>query len=127
MDDGLERADLVAVYGTLREGGGNHVTMTHASGGKLLGKFWTTPDWTMYTLGGYPALTEGGSDSVLLEIYRVKSLKALDQLEGYPGYYDRKVIETPWGGAWLYIMDEDAIPLNTYPVDSGDWIKYRSN
>ena len=113
--------DLVAVYGSLREGLHNHgvisrhdpefVGLTRISGFK------------MHSFGPYPFITHGDG-SVLAEVYRVPSTDCaddLDMLEGYPSYYDREQVETEFGTAWVYFIDGET----GYPeVPEGDWKEF---
>jgi gamma-glutamylcyclotransferase (GGCT)/AIG2-like uncharacterized protein YtfP len=117
---------LVAVYGTLRKGSYNNYVMGESM---LLGTFTTGPQYAMYSLGGFPALTDGEHE-VVIEVYKVTSkatMRRIDSLEGYNerdthhGFYDRKTMETPWGPAFYYTQERDQIshlPL----VASGDWM-----
>jgi len=117
----------VAVYGSLRAGLGNHGLIGHPlqqGNAKFLGVFKTEPVYTLHHLGGFPGLKRNGNTAVVMEVYEVdqQTGKSIDQLEGYsekrePTFYDRDVIETPWGNAFTYIYMGN--PNN--PVESGDW------
>ena len=117
--------ERVAVYGSLREGMYNSPVMGIA-GGKLLGTLWTPPKYTMYSLTQYPAVVTNGSDSICIEVYEVEDIIPVDNLEGYPDYYGRELIDTPWGKAWLYTLTKDSLPDYVEVVMSGDWVKYRN-
>jgi gamma-glutamylcyclotransferase (GGCT)/AIG2-like uncharacterized protein YtfP len=111
---------LVAVYGTLRKGGGNDILL---SGSEYKGSFRTEPIFTMFNIG-CPYVSTGGTDSITVEVYSIsdETLRWLDQLENYPGLYDRTQIDTPWGKAWMYIIDSFHFNGASY-VPSGDWMK----
>ena len=120
---------LVAVYGSLRSGMGNH--QYYLSDSEYKGKFTTEPEYTLYSLQWYPGLKLNGNTSVVMEVYEVdeKTLTNLNRLEGYyPGekstFYDRIEINTPWGKAFTYIyvneLSKDSI------VESGDWVMYKN-
>ena len=118
---------LVAVYGSLRKGLGNHRLLENA---KYLGDFETEPIFSLYSLGSFPGLKKEGTTSVTMEVYEVTPIEAnrIDQLEGYvPGrestFYDKIPIETPYGEASVYIY-VDRIP-DARLVPSGDWKQYR--
>ena len=117
----------VAVYGSLRQGLGNHNYFLKNA--KYLGEFKTEPIYSLYSLGGYPGLKENGSTSVTMEVYEVNEQEAdaIDRLEGYSSnrestFYDKKQIETPYGKAGVYIyvnnISKDRL------VKSGDWKNY---
>lgn len=96
----------VAVYGTLREGEGNHRVMNVARG-ELVG---TTrlSGYVMHSLhGGFPGVKRG-EGTVVVEVYELPDVRALDYLEGYNekhpenGLYDRHITNTEFGDAWIY-------------------------
>lgn len=94
---------LVFVYGTLKFGFKNYSVMQQASG-SFQREAITDPEYSMINMGGFPAVIIGGDTSIHGEIFRVKSLKLLDRLEGYPRFYDRIEIQTPMGPAWMYVL-----------------------
>lgn len=115
--------DLVAVYGSLREGLGNHRLIESCeklSTERLHG-------FKMNDLGYFPAAfsTNNPEDSIVIEIYKVdedQTKESLDALEGYrSGFYDRIKVSTSKGDAWIYIMDENK---SLKIVEEGDWIEY---
>lgn len=111
---------LVAVYGSLRKGMGNHRLLTSA-------ELMTTErisGFEMYSLGGYPFIRPGEGD-ITIEVYVVDThtFKRLDQLEGFPSFYNRKLVKTSVGSAWIYFIDQ---PGNPYRVQDGDWVAYRT-
>lgn len=111
---------LVFAYGSLKYGFGNHYLL---SGSKLLGSLETQPVFTMYDLGAYPAVTESGSCTIHGEVYEVApdTFSEIDRLEGYPDFYNRIQITTPYGLAWIYIVSEDYV-LGKRVVESGVWL-----
>ncbi len=110
--------NLIFVYGTLRAGEVNHGLL---KGCRFLGCCRTAPLFTMFDMGGYPAVVAGGTTSITGEVYRIdgKTLERLDTLEEYPHLYDRVRMETPFGPAWFYLYVEKTggRPL----VPGGDW------
>ena len=120
-----KKNNLVAVYGTLRLGQGNHHVLSD-NNAIYLGAFQSPPEYTMYTMGGFPALVERGTTSIYMEVFKVddKGLKQVDSLEGYredseTRHYNRITISTPWGPAYLYVYD--SAPINRSVISSGDW------
>ena len=120
---------LVAVYGSLRSGMGNH--QYYLSDSEYKGTFSTEPEYTLHSLQWYPGLKLNGNTSVVMEVYEVDEevLKTLNRLEGYrygepATFYDRIEINTPWGKAFTYIyvneLSKDSI------VESGDWVAYKT-
>lgn len=120
----MENKKLIAVYGTLRKGFGNHRLIENAD---YLGTFNTPPIYNMYSLGGFPGLKKNGETSIIMEVYAVNKEEAsnVDSLEGYtegqtPYFYDKEYIETPWGTAGVYIYVRDLLYSNSQ-ISSGDF------
>jgi gamma-glutamylcyclotransferase (GGCT)/AIG2-like uncharacterized protein YtfP len=92
----------VFVYGTLLRGEVNHHLL---HGARFLGEHRTEPRFTLLALGAYPGLVAGGDTPVFGEVYAVDAagLLRLDQLEDYPRLYDRRLIPTTHGSAWVYL------------------------
>lgn len=117
----------VAVYGSLRQGFGNHGRLM---GARLVGTTQTVEKYSMYSLGGFPMVQlEGAKTSpITVEVYECndEQLRSLDYLEGYRGpglgnFYDRSEVETGCGPALIYhIEGREGRDL----VESGDWKKY---
>jgi len=123
--------ELVAVYGSLRKGLGNHRVLGDS---ECVGKGLVT-GFGMYSLGGYPALTTlAERTDVVVEVYEADedTMVRLDRLEGYPTFYDRKKVAVhldageagveAYTTAWIYYID------NTFDerrfVEGGDWVEY---
>ena len=120
---------LVAVYGSLRSGMGNH--QYYLSDSEYKGTFSTEPEYTLHSLQWYPGLKLNGNTSIVMEVYEVdeETLKNLNRLEGYyPGekstFYDRIEINTPWGKAFTYIYVNELSKESI--VESGDWVMYKN-
>lgn len=120
---------LVAVYGSLRRGMGNH--QHHLSTSEYKGTFTTESEYTLHSLSAYPGLKLDGNHSVVMEVYEVDEdvLNRLNQLEGYyPGekstFYDRIEINTPWGKAFTYIYVNELSKESI--VESGDWVGFKN-
>lgn len=114
---------LIAVYGTLLAGFGNHRLIKNA---EYLGTFNTEPIYNLHDLGNFPGLKHDGKTSVKMEVYAVNEQEAyfVDCLEGYtPGgnntFYDKETISTPFGdaGVYIYVKSLEGVPL----VESGDY------
>lgn len=105
----------VMVYGTLKRGFGNHYLL---EGSQYLGD--AEVNAAMYSMGGFPAIILGGDSTIKGEVYEVDgvTLRQLDSLEGYPGWYDRELVDTPYGNAFIYTMHSAA---NRAVVPSGVW------
>lgn len=117
---------LCFVYGSLREGLGNH---------RVLGESKRQDDgvipfgFRMRSMGGFPAIYHAGAQDetpITVEVYEVSSedvAQRLDWLEGYPNFYDRKVIKLADGRVgWVYFIhrEDTSRPL----VPEGDWKKF---
>lgn len=112
---------LYAVYGTLKEGFGNHYILNNSS---LVHRGFVSIPFKMVSLGGFPGLIPDIiKNSIFLEIYEVDSDETearLDRLEGYPNFYDKYVIDTPVGEANVYYLkDEEYQECDL--VETGNW------
>lgn len=117
---------LIAVYGTLRKGFGNHRLLVNAD---YIGEFKTPPVYNLHNLGGFPGLKNGGNTSVVMEVYAVNEEEGrrVDALEGYtpgqtPYFYDKEMIETPFGEAGVYtyvrqLGENSLIPSGDYYLE----------
>ena len=109
----------VAVYGTLKHGRYNNVLLSRSeilSVERLKG-------WEMYDLGAYPAVKPSDSTecTIHVEIYEVDKevLKNIDRLEGFPRFYNRKLVETSVGEAYIYFLDR-RLPQHM-KIKEGKW------
>ena len=116
---------LLAVYGTLKQGNGNHRYLRES---KLLGTHVTEPKYTMHSLGGFPGVRLEGKTPITVEVYRVTNrdvLTNINSLEGYTGkkddpenWYDCIEIDTPYGSADMYYFKQQ---LNGPVIKDGIW------
>ena len=107
---------LVAVYGTLKQGHGNHRLLSQS---QFMGHE-TLYGWEMHSLGFCPAIVYSTPDSkVWTEVYKVDedTFRRLDMLEGYPSFYNRKLVTTQYGEAWVYFFDS-ARDISNFGEDS---------
>jgi len=105
---------LLFVYGTLKSG---HKNNSLLSDGELLGNHLTEPCYTMYDLGLFPAITLDGDTAIHGEVWSVPNLELTDYLEGYPTFYNRTLIPTEYGDAWVYYLSS----ANYEVIESGIW------
>ena len=122
----------VIVYGTLKQGHGNHRLL---EGQEFLGRIKLDDKFVMYNLGPFPAVVhldevpEEIADDVTTvfgEVYSVDTecLAAMDVLEGNGRYYTRKKVPTKeFKNAWIYLFPKEA--TKRYPrsaiVEGGLW------
>jgi gamma-glutamylcyclotransferase (GGCT)/AIG2-like uncharacterized protein YtfP len=110
----------VFVYGTLKRGLYNHYWIQDGSylgRRRLIGA-------RLHNLGRFPMALLTESDAVIHgELYRVSEagLRHLDQLEGYPSFYDRTEVRLSDGStAWIYHgTSQQVAPHPEVPL--GDW------
>ena len=123
----------VAVYGSLRQGMGNHGLLR---GQEFVGTTVTDEPFAMYSLGGFPKVVLRGEKvcPIVVEVYNVdeQGLVALNRLEGFSGsndgsnFYDRSTVSTPLGDVEIYHI-EDGYGGTRGLVESGDWVEFRKN
>jgi gamma-glutamylcyclotransferase (GGCT)/AIG2-like uncharacterized protein YtfP len=109
---------LVFVYGSLQRGEEYHHYLARAA---FVASWTTPPEWEMWNLDGYPALSAGGATAVQGELYEVDDdmLARLDELEETPSLYQRAEIETPHGRAFVYVVLDP--PADRALIPSGVW------
>ena len=112
----------VFVYGSLRRYGQLNYYLDSS---EFLGEHLTKPEYTLYSLGAFPALVEIGTTSVLGEVYEISLdiRNLLDRVEGHPNMYVRTPIEL------LSKMEVETylfhyVPYGCDVVISGDWHDY---
>jgi len=131
----MEEKHIIAVYGTLRQGFGNHRIINDKPFHKT-----ELTNFVMYSLGGFPAIVESNDDkdTIAVELYEVDdiTLANVDSLEGYNResdhnpFYDCKEVEVYLGDgnyttASIYVMHENSRYIKGAPVvKSGDWVKH---
>lgn len=122
----------VFVYGSLKLGNYNSDLLSDAI---YVGDFKTSPEYFLLDLGRFPAVVPGGSTAVQGEVYMVDDyiLSGLDELEGYPDFYNRIVIDVfPVGhnqynyskpmSAIIYFIGPTEIDVEEFElVTSGIW------
>jgi gamma-glutamylcyclotransferase (GGCT)/AIG2-like uncharacterized protein YtfP len=110
----------VFVYGTLRRGESHAHLM---QGATCLGPHITEPCYTLCDLDEYPAAVSWGVTAIRGEVYEVDDalLRRLDEYEEFPKVYNRRLIHTPYGGAWIYLML--APPAMACIIAHGDWCR----
>lgn len=112
----------VFVYGTLLSGEGNNHLLQNADS-KLIGEA-KVQGFMLYNLGAYPAAvpTNDINKKLVGEVWEISVdvLNNLDWLEGYPSFYDRTLVGTVHGEAWIYYkhyVNDPECP----EIPSGNW------
>jgi len=111
----MKNMHTVFVYGSLKKGYGNHHLLEDA---EYVGNAETvSSNYTMYSLGAFPGVTEGGTTCITGEVYRVddNELASLHRLEGHPTFYkavNKQVkltdrISNNYMEAYIYILQSD--------------------
>ena len=121
-------SNLVAVYGTLKTGEGNHIVMER-SGGKSLGKGETVENFTMYGGWGFPRVVfDGSTCPIQVEIFEIQNFEPLDSLEGHPNFVERKQVQVLSGESvvepltcWMYFHPPIPSDQQTDVVEDGLW------
>lgn len=118
------------VYGTLRPGEPNYrrLRWAIADGEPPAPRTLWLPavlvDW-----GPYPALywDDGSEPHPLVgTVLTVREFKPFDDLEECPRLYQRRIIETGDGPAWIYYMEAARAPRpHAAVIAHGDWVRWR--
>lgn len=113
----MKKEHLVFVYGSLRQGHGNHHLL---EGSCFYGTGRTVNNYAMYMISGYPYVTSSEERyPVIGELYGVDEdmLERLDKMEGHPRYYVRKETSVTIKGepytAWMYLRDPPGILMSS--------------
>jgi len=109
----------VFVYGTLRKGFYNHFLLSNST---FLGETETIKeDYTLKSLGVFPGVLLKGNNKIKGEVYKINrvTMDSLDSLEGFPDFYNKTLVDTGLGKAFMYYLTTG---YEKYPtISSGDW------
>ncbi len=99
-------AKRVFVYGTLKKGYGNHALLKDA---QFIGEA-VVKDHVLYG-STIPFAVENEGTHITGEVYEIDDVTEinLDRLEGYPGWYGKKIVETGHGRAMMYYMKKHEV------------------
>lgn len=111
------------MYGTLMRRQRNHHWMR---GAVLLGRASSPRGFSLWSLGQYPVACPEGCGRIRGEVYRLNlaHLHRLDVLEEFPCFYQRRLIPTRFGLAWVYYQLKP--PGSARWLSGGDWCRNRS-
>lgn len=128
----MEEKFLLGVYDNLRqEGDDNYAYM---DGATYVGTYYTEPIFDLFALtGSYPGLKQGGSTSVLLEVFEVDKsiLMVTDYYQGCNEHnpsvnmFNRIEIDTVFGRCFVYEYNKNVICKPR--IESGDWFKHKKD
>lgn len=115
----------VAVYGSLRQGLGNHRLLESS---ELIGTYGVLLPYTMLDLGSFPGIVHNKwkNNPLTVELYEVDDdvMEDLDFLEGYPSFYNREQVMIEDKQALIYFLANRSNYVRTATVASGDWKAY---
>jgi gamma-glutamylaminecyclotransferase len=112
----------VFVYGSLRRFGALNF---YLSDSQFLGDTKTGKEFTLFSLGPFPALVKTGDTAVIGELYEVSdaTLAQLDRAEGHPDFYVRtRILLDDGSEVYAYLLP--VVPTGCEVVQSGDWMEY---
>ena len=115
----------IAVYGTLRRGFGNYQYLLADQ--RFMGQETVELPMRMVSLGGFPGLIASEEETeVVIEVFEIdeEAFRSVDGLEGYPRFYNRKEIDTSFGKAWIYYLEDADNYKGSASVPNGDWKEY---
>ena len=99
---------LIAVYGTLKQGGSNQRVL-EADNGTFVGKGTTVMKFTMFGGRGFPRVIYNGPETskIHVEVFEMDGLDNMDMLEGHPNFFRRREIDVLFEDgtqktAWMY-------------------------
>ena len=120
---------IIAVYGSLREGMGNHSLISHS---QMVERRTVQLPYKMISLGSFPGLiTDEKLNDIVIELYEVDqpTYARVERLEGYPNFYDK----------YAFLLPEYEFPVEIYVLNQKDergsyksegehiqdWVKYK--
>lgn len=107
---------LLAVYGSLKRGKGNH---KYFLGEAEYIRTAEVNGFHMYSLGGFPGIKKG-LGTIKVELYDNYNLKSIDGLESEGSMYRREVVHTTDGEpCFIYVYLHDVRPESK--VEGGVW------
>ena len=112
----------IFVYGSLRRYGQLN---TYLENSTFLGEKKTKPEFTLYSLGPFPAMVANGATAITGEVYDISDgvRNLLDRVEGHPHLYVRSPIELEDGSkVEAYIFPYE--PHEADVVTSGNWFDF---
>lgn len=114
------------VYGTLLNGKSNWQWALNRPDVNFLGEQQITGKYTMVSLGAFPGVIPTGESTIHGEVYEVPDdvYRSIERLEGYNvdtnyRFYDKMEVETVYGKAEMYILDESYLQYKV--IESGSW------
>jgi gamma-glutamylcyclotransferase (GGCT)/AIG2-like uncharacterized protein YtfP len=119
----MNQMKLLFAYGSLKKGFGNHPLLSDS---KLLGEDVLDLGYSMISFGPYPGLVSGGGYPIHGEIYEVSddTFNRVEMLEGSPTFYRPVEVETKFGTATIYVLNEETRSYRVSEetlVRSGNW------
>lgn len=89
----------------------------------------TVDGFEMHSFGGFPVLISSEGSVAVVELYRASDdeMEAVDYLESYPSFYNRKEVVLLNGcTAWVYFIDDAEIHTLPYVASNlqgeYDWV-----
>ena len=96
---------IMFVYGTLQSN--KCLNMARFPGARFLKQSRTVEQqFDMVDFGAFPGVVFGGASDVQGELWEIDqpTLCQLDHIEGYPDFYNRRIVETQHGPALMYYL-----------------------
>lgn len=122
----MNKVKLLAVYGTLKRGYGNHQALI--SDWKFIGTT-RVKGFDMYQMG-FPMIFHGERE-ITIEVFEIPdkpgALRRVDALEGYTEgsehntFYLREEIDTEFGRAYIYVGAREGRSVNLPLIEDGCW------
>ena len=119
---------IIAVYGSLRQGMGNHGLISQST---LIERRNVNIPYKMISLGGFPGLVQDVQENeIMIELYEVDppTYARVERLEGYPSFYTKYSFELPEYETpiEIYVLNESGRTgrYNNTTEHIPDWVKF---
>ena len=122
---------IIAVYGSLRQGMGNHGLISHS---KMIERRIVQLPYKMISLGWFPGLVKAETpNDIVIELYEVDqpTYARVERLEGYPNFYDKYSFELSdyESPVEIYVLNEKHGSYTQKGKNIEhipDWVKYKT-
>lgn len=120
----MSKNKIVATYGSLRKNHGNWRYILNCD--PIITEVVEIP-FRMISLGSFPGLIPSDElNQITIELYDVnpQTYNRIEQLEGWPSFYQKALIPTSMGEVEIYVLESRRYQSGYDAVDSGDWNEF---
>lgn len=120
----MSNKKIVCTYGSLRQ---NHGNWRHILNCDPIKTEEVEIPFRMISLGSFPGLIPSDDlNKITIELYEVNqaTYNRIEQLEGWPSFYQKALITTSLGENEIYVLESPRYQSGYDAVESGDWNEF---